>query len=148
MASNSPSGATASGGIVKIPRVLVVDAVVAANAQLTPALLTIPQDADFEWWWLAIFRTSGSLKLLLAEAGTQRQLIYSGSQLAQANQFLGMFVDNLAGLVANNGAFPIAVPYVMPASRTYTHQFTDSSGAPNTVEMAYHGFALLQVASS
>jgi len=49
--------------------------------------------------------------------------------------------------VANNGAFPIAVPYVMPASRSYQHAFTDSSGAQNTVQLAYHGFALLQVAS-
>jgi hypothetical protein len=135
-----------AGGIVKIPRVLVVDVVVAASGQLVPAILTIPQDADFEWWWLAIFRTSGLLKLLLTEAGTQKQLIYSGSQLSQAGQFLGAFVDNLAGLVSGNGAFPIAIPYVMPASRSYTHQFTDSSAAPNTVQMVYHGFALLKVA--
>ena len=137
----------AAPSIVKIPRALIVDVVVAASALLVPVILTVPQDAEFEWWWLAIFRTSGNLKLLLTEAGTQKALIYSGSQLSQANQFLGVFVDNLAGLVSNNGAFPIAVPYVMPASRSYTHQFSDFSGAQNTVQMVYHGFALLQTPS-
>jgi hypothetical protein len=141
------SGATAPQ-IVKIPRVLVVDAAVLANAQLSPALLTIPQDADFEWWWLAITRTSALLKLLLTESGTSRQMIFPGSQLAAGTQFLGVNVDNLAGTVAGNGAFPIAVPYVMPASRQYTHQFSDSSGAPNAVEVVYHGFALLAVPQS
>ena len=145
--SPTQAAATASG-IVKIPRVLVVDCVVAASAQLSPAQLQIPQDADFEWWWLSIFRTSGLLKVLITEAATQRAMIYSGSQLSQSGQFLGLLVDNLAGLVSGNGAFPIAVPYVMPASRSYTHQFTDSSAAQNTVQFAYHGFALLQVASS
>jgi hypothetical protein len=140
--------ATAAPSIVKIPRLLVVDAAVTASAQLFPALLTIPQDADFEWWWLAISRTSGLLKMLLTEAGTSRALIFPGSQLQAGTQFLGVNVDNLAGTVAANGSFPIAVPYVMPASRTYTHQFTDSSGAPNTVEIVYHGFALLAVPSN
>jgi len=37
---------------------------------------------------------------------------------------------------------------VMPATRTYQHTFTDLSGAANTVELAYSGYALLQVASS
>lgn len=140
-------GATAPQ-IVKIPRVLVVDAAVTANAVFFPALLTIPQDADFEWWWLAISRTSGLLKLMLTESGTSRQMIFSGSQLAAGTQFQGVNVDNLAGTVAGNGSFPIAVPYVMPASRQYTHQFSDSSAAPNAVEVVYHGFALLAVSQS
>jgi hypothetical protein len=143
----APQAATAPQ-IVKIPRALVVDAVVTANAQLFPALLTIPQDADFEWWWLALSRTSALLKLLLTESGTSRQMIFPGSQLAAGTQFLGVNVDNLAGTVAGNGSFPIAVPYVMPASRQYTHQFSDTSGAPNTVEVVYHGFALLAVPQS
>jgi hypothetical protein len=142
------SAATAAPSIVKIPRVLVVDAVVTASAVLYPALLTIPQDADFEWWFLALSRTSNLLKLLLTEAGTSRALIFPGSQLAAGTQFLGVNVDNLAGTVQANGAFPIAVPYVMPASRTYTHQFSDTSGATNTVEVVYHGFALLAVPSA
>jgi hypothetical protein len=143
----APPGATAPQ-IVKIPRVLVVDAVVTPLAQLFPALLTIPQDADFEWWWLAISRTDPRLKLLLTESGTSRQMVFPGSQLSQGTQFLGVNVDNLAGTVAGNGSFPIAVPYVMPASRQYTHQFSDTSNANNTVEVVYHGFALLAVAQS
>jgi hypothetical protein len=137
----------ATPSIIKIPRVFVVDAVVNGNANLTPAVLTILQDADFEWWWMAISRTDARLKMLLTEAATSRDMIYSGSQQGAGTQFLGVNVDNLAGTVAGNGAFPVAVPYVMPASRQYTHRFSDSSGAQNTVEVVYHGFALLQVSS-
>lgn len=142
--STSPNAAATARGIVKIPRVLVVDAVVAASTQL-PSILTIPQDADFEWWFLAAFRTDSRMKVLIIEAATSRQMIFAGSQQSSSTVFNGVFIDNLAGLVASNGAFPIAVPYVMPASRAYQHQFTDSSAAQNTVQLAYHGFALLQV---
>jgi hypothetical protein len=123
-----------------------VDITVASGAQ-GDALMQIQADADMEWWFLSISRTSALMKVLIAEAGAgNRQFIYSGNPQAQA--FAGILVDNLAGLVANNGAFPIAVPYVMPAGRTYTHHFTDQvSGAPNIVQFAYHGFALLRVAS-
>jgi hypothetical protein len=126
----------------------VVDVVVGASANLVPGVLTIPQDADFEWWWLAITRTNAALKMLLEEGATGKRMIYNGSQQAAGTQFLGVNVDNLAGTVAGNGAFPIGVPYVMPASRQYTHQFSDSSAAQNTVEVVYHGFALLQVSSN
>lgn len=140
--------ADASTQIVKIPRVLVVDTIVPALGQNVIGNLTIPQDADFEWWWLALSRTSGLLKVLIFEQGTgSRQLIWPASPQSQSQGFYGVNVDNLAGTVAGNGAFPIAVPYLMPASRVYTHQFTDSSDAQNTVEIAYHGFALLNVSN-
>ena len=99
-------------------------------------------------WFLAAFRTDSRMKVLITEAATQRAMIFSGSQQSSSTVFNGVFIDNLAGLVASNGAFPIAVPYVMPASRSYQHAFTDSSGAQNTVQLVYHGFALFQVASS
>jgi hypothetical protein len=124
-----------------------VDAVVTLNTQ-QPSVLTIPQDADFEWWFLAAFRTDSRMKVLITEAATQRTMIFSGSQQSQQTVFNGVFIDNLAGLVSSNGAFPIAVPYVMPASRSYQHAFTDSSGAQNIVQLAYHGFALLKVSDS
>lgn len=127
---------------VKVPRVILVDAVVPASLAGFPSVLTVPQDADFEWWWLAAFRTDGRLKVLITDSGTQRQLIYSGS-LQQSTAFNGILIDNLAGLVSENGSFPIAVPYIMPASRVYQHLFSDSSAADNTVQLAYHGYALL-----
>lgn len=142
--SSSANAAVAASGILKVPRIHVMDATVPNGGQAGPSM-TIQADADFEWWWLSIFRTNALLKALIAEAGSgNRQFIYSGNP--QANAFQGILVDNLAGLVANNGAFPIAVPYVMPAGRIYTHQFFDqTSGAPNVVQLAYHGFALLKV---
>jgi len=133
--------------IVKYPRWLVVDAVCGANAQ-AGANLQIPNDADFEWWWISCFRTSGLMKILITESGTQRYLVYPQQGVAGQANFNGMYIDQLAGLVANNGAFPIAVPFVMPGSRTYIHTFTDSSDAQNTVELAYIGYALLQIAAA
>jgi hypothetical protein len=142
--------------IVKYPRTLVVDAVVnptgagAPNNNGGQQVLTIPQDADFEWWWLAAFRTNTAMKVQIQEAATTRYLVYSQSGNPQGSgntAFLGMFIDLLAGLVSNNGAFPQTVPYVMPASRNYIHTFTDLSGASNTVELAYIGYALLQFGS-
>lgn len=132
--------------IVKYPRWLIVDAVAPANGQIG-ANLQIPNDSDFEWWWIAAFRTNTLLKLLIQETGTARFLVYPQSGASGQAGFTGMFIDLFAGLVSNNGAFPITVPYVMPGSRIYAHTFTDTSGAPNTVELAYIGYALLQFAS-
>ena len=137
--------------IVKYPRALVVDAVVNPTALAAPvqngALLTIPQDSDFEWWWIALFRTSAQMKINIQEAATTRYFFYNQSGQSGAAGFQGIFVDLWAGLVSNNGAFPQAIPYVMPAARQYPHTFTDLSGAANTVELAYHGYALLQLGS-
>jgi hypothetical protein len=143
----SPNAAVAASGILKIPRIHIVDAVVANNGQQQP-VMTIQADADFEWWWLSAFRTSALMKALIAEAGVgNRQFIYSCNP--QAQNFQGILIDNLAGLVSGNGELVIGVPYVMPAGRIYSHVFTDQgSGANNTVQLAYHGFALLKVPTS
>lgn len=135
---------TGSGSsIIKIPRVLVGDIIVLASTT-QPLVLNNQADGDFELWFLSIFRTSALLKMLWEEGGSTRRFIYSGAQ-PQITQFNGLLVDNLAGLVANNGAFPIAVPYVFPANRQMTFTLTDSSAADNTFEIAMHGYVLLPV---
>jgi len=136
--------ADTASGIVKIPRVHILDLTAPTGASIGGGM-TIQADANFEWWFLSIQRTSPLLKVLIAEAGVgNRQFVYSGNP--QQQNFQGIFVDNLAGLVANNGAFPIAIPYVMPAGRIYSHQITDTgSGANNVFQIAYHGFALINV---
>lgn len=133
-------------GLLKIPRALVADVIVGANAVQTPLILNNQADGDFEMWFLSIFRTSSLLKMLWEEGGSTRRFIYSGAQ-PQATQFNGLFVDNMAGLVASNGAFPIAVPYVFPANRQMTFALTDTSAAPNTFEIVLHGYVLLPVSS-
>jgi hypothetical protein len=136
-----------TGQILKVPRAIILDIVVPASAQIFPAAFQVPNDADFEWWFTSLFRTSNLLKLLITETATgQRALILSASP-QQATAFQGILVDNFAGLVSLNGAFPQAVPYIMPAARAYPHQFTDSSGAANTVQIAYHGYALMPMSS-
>jgi hypothetical protein len=136
-----------TGQILKVPRAIILDIAVPANSVIFPAAFQIPNDADFEWWFTSLQRTSALLKLLITETATgNRQLILSASP-QQATAFNGIFVDNFAGLVASNGAFPQAVPYIMPAARAYPHQFTDTSGSTNTVQIAYHGYALMPMQS-
>lgn len=138
------TGSGTQAGILKVPRALVGDVVVAANAVQTPLILNNQADGDFEMWFVSIFRTNASLKLLWEEGGSTRRFIYSGAQ-PQTSQFNGLFVDNLAGLVASNGAFPIAVPYVFPANRQMSYALSDTSGASNTFEIVLHGYVLLPV---
>lgn len=137
--------AAAAQDILKIPRDIVADVVVTASTTQLQNL-QIPNDCDFEWWWISVFRTSNLLKLLMTEMGVgNRSFIYSGSPSSSA-AFQGILVDNWAGLVQNNSAFPIAVPYVMPANRQYQFSLTDSSGANNTVQIALKGYGLLAIA--
>lgn len=134
--------ATDSSIIFKMPRKIVLDAVVTASSTANPAM-TIPSDCDFEWDWLSIFRTDARLKALMTETGVgQRPFILPASP--QSGSFDGIFVDNWAGLVASNGAFPEMVPYIMPANRVYQFRFLDSSAAQNTVQLAFHGYGLLK----
>jgi hypothetical protein len=121
----------------------VLDRVVPANAVQDPNNLQILSDADFEAWWILLSRTSGLLKVLMKEQATGRDFIgTTASTLAGAAPFNGINVDNWAGTAAATAAFPLAVPYIMPASRTYTLLFTDTSGANNTVEVVFNGFKL------
>lgn len=118
----------------------VLDRVVPANAVQDPNNLQILSDADFEWWFVLASRTSNLLKVLMTEQATGRAFI--GSTAGSATAFNGINIDNFAGTAAGSGAFPLAVPYVMPATRVYSLLFTDTSGAPNTVELAFSGFKL------
>jgi hypothetical protein len=115
---------------------------VPANAILAPTQLQILQDADFEWWWVAGERTSNQLKVLMSEVATGRDFMGTSVFAGAGTAFLGLNIDLFCGTVAGGGMFPLAVPYVMPASRVYSLKFTDTSGAANTVQLAFHGFKL------
>jgi hypothetical protein len=121
----------------------VLDRVVPANAVQDPNQLQILSDADFEWWWIAAFRTNALLKVLMKENATGRDFIQTtAGSLTGTAVFNGINIDNWAGLAAGSAAFPLAVPYIMPATRVYSLLFTDTSGAPNTVELVFSGFKL------
>ena len=121
----------------------VLDRIVPASAVQDPNQLQILADSDFEWWFTIANRTSGLLKVLIKEAATWRDFIgTSASAIAGAGAFNGINIDLLCGTAAGVAAFPLAVPFVMPATRTYTVLFTDASAAPNTVEMVFSGFKL------
>jgi len=123
----------------------VLDRVVPANAVQDPNQLQILTDADFELWWLGASRTSNLLKILMKEAATGRDFIgTTASTISGAGAFNGINIDLLCGTAQATALFPLAVPFVMPATRTYTILFTDTSGAPNTVEMVFSGFKLWQ----
>jgi hypothetical protein len=121
----------------------VLDRTVPANAVQDPNALQILSDADFEWWWTILSRTSNLLKVLMKEQATGRDFIGTSPQAqASGTVFNGINVDNWAGTAQANASFPIAVPYVMPATRVYSLYFTDTSGAPNVTEVVFSGFKL------
>jgi hypothetical protein len=122
----------------------VLDRTVGANAVQDPNALQILSDADFEWWWWGGTATSASqLKVMMKEQATGRDFIQTSPQ-AQAGGavFNGAFMNNLFGSAGANALMPLAVPYIMPATRVYSLFFTDSSGAPNVVEVVFSGFKL------
>ena len=121
----------------------VLDRVVPASAVQDANQLQILSDADFEWWWIIASRTSNLLKVMMKEAATGRDFIgTTASATSGPATFNGVNIDNWAGTAAATAAFPLAVPYIMPATRVYTLLFTDTSGAPNTVELVFSGFKL------
>ena len=122
----------------------VIDRTVPASAVQDPNALQILSDADFEWWWVIASATSASqLKVLMKEQATGRDFIGTSPQAqAGGTVFNGIFLTNWCGTAAANGAFPLAVPYIMPATRVYSLFFTDSSAAPNVTEVVFSGFKL------
>lgn len=124
------------------PFAYVLDRVVPANAINDPNQLQILQDADFEWWWMTASRTSNLLKVIMNEVATGRDFMGTSVFSGAGTPFTGINIDLWAGTVNTSGMFPLAVPYVMPASRVYSLKFTELSGAPNTVQLAWHGFKL------
>lgn len=121
----------------------VLDYVVPASSVQSPTQLQILSDADFEWWWLLASRTSNLLKVLMKEQATGRDFIgTTASATSGPATFNGINIDNWAGTAQATAAFPLAVPYIMPATRVYTLLWTDSSGENNTVELVFSGFKL------
>lgn len=120
-----------------------IDAIVPANQTQLPVQWQVLSDADWEWWWNLVFRTSGQLKLLMKEQATGRDFVgTTASASSQPASFNGIFIDLWGGQANNTGAFPLAVPYICPATRVYSLLLTDLSGAPNTVQLVFSGFKL------
>jgi hypothetical protein len=121
----------------------VLDRTVPANAVQDPNQLQILSDADFELWWLKASRTSNLLKVLWKEQATGRDFIgTTASAVAGAVTFNGINIDNFCGTAQAAASFPLAVPYILPATRVYSFLLTDTSGAPNVVELVFSGFKL------
>lgn len=121
----------------------VLDRVVPANAVQDPNQLQILSDADFEWWWILASRTSNLLKVMMKEQATGRDFIgTTASPTSGASTFNGINIDNWCGTAQATAGFPLAVPYVMPATRVYSLLFSDTSGAANTVELVFSGYKL------
>lgn len=120
----------------------VLDRAVPGNAVQDPNALQILSDADFEWWWVLASRTSNLLKVIMKEQATGRDFIQTSSQQQGAAAFNGINIDNWCGTAQANAAFPLAVPYILPATRVYSLLFSDTSGATNTVQLCFSGFKL------
>jgi hypothetical protein len=115
---------------------------VPGNATQDPNQLQILSDADFEWWWILASRTSNLLKVMMKEQATGRDFIQTTAGQQGATAFNGINIDNWCGTAQANAAFPLAVPYILPATRVYSILFTDTSGATNTVQLCFSGFKL------
>jgi hypothetical protein len=121
----------------------VLDVAVVASAVQQQASLQILSDADFEWWWTKTSRTSALLKVLMQEAASGRNFIATTAAVTSgAPSFNGINIDNWAGTAQANAAWPLVVPYVMPASRSYLFLLTDTSAQTNNVEIVLSGFKL------
>lgn len=121
----------------------VLDIAVVGNAIQSPLQFQVLSDADFELWWLLASRTSNLLKILWNETATGRAFIGStAASVAGAATFNGINIDNFAGTAQATAAFPLAVPYILPANRSYTFLLTDTSGVTNNVELVLSGFKL------
>lgn len=90
-----------------------------------------------------MFRTDPRLKLLMKEQATGRDFVGTTASASSAPaSFNGILIDLWGGQANNTAAFPLAVPYIMPATRVYTILLTDLSGAANTVQLGFSGFKL------
>lgn len=108
-----------------------------------PGNLQILSDADFEWWFNKVFRTNGSLKLLLKEQATGRDFVGTTATVTSGpGTFNGILIDLWGGQANQSGSFPLAIPYIMPATRVYTLLLTDLSAAINVVQIVFSGFKL------
>jgi hypothetical protein len=122
----------------------ILDALVVKSSIQAPFVLTILGRADFEWWFTKLHTTDpATLRVLMQDQGTSREIISTSAQALAS--FNGIYANNWAGLASLGAAFPIAVPYVMPASRTYGFRLTDESGSDQHVQIALSGFERIPV---
>jgi len=130
----------------------VFDQVVPALAIQRPGNLQILSDADFEWWFNKVKYIPGPgtgplLKILMKENATGRDFVgtTASAQSGLPGTFNGVDLDLWGGQANQTGSFPLAVPYIMPATRVYTIFLTDYSASPGnqaTVQIAFDGFKL------
>lgn len=79
----------------------------------------------------------------MKEQATGRDFIGSTASASSAPaSFNGILIDLWGGQANNTGAFPLAIPYIQPATRVYSLLLTDLSGAANTVQLVFSGFKL------
>lgn len=122
----------------------VLDRTVPANAIQDPNALQILSDADHEWWWVIGSATAPTqLRVQMKEEATGRFFMGTSPQAqASGTPFNGILMSNWCGTAQGNASFPLAVPYILPATRVYSFYFTDSSGAPNVTQLVLSGFKL------
>jgi hypothetical protein len=127
------------------------DQVVPAQAIQRPGNLQILSDADFEWWFNKVKYIPGPgtafIKILMKENATGRDFVgtTASAQSGLPGTFNGVDIDLWGGQANLTGSFPLAVPYIMPATRVYTIFLTDYSPAPgtaSTVQIVFDGFKL------
>jgi hypothetical protein len=117
------------------PHDYVVNPAAAVGAGLSvPVPLTIDADFDFEWIELVSTQT-GTFTAQVRDSGTGKDF-----QSAAVNN------ANWSGTAQLPKVLP--EPFVIPASRTLLFTLTDTSGAPNTIQIVLRGYKLQPVAAA
>ena len=113
---------------LRVPFEYVVNAVVGANASVSVSL-QVQQDSDFEWVFRIASRTDPRLTVLVEDGATGRKLTS-----------VAVNIDNFAGTAQL--PFPLVEPFILARATSVNFTFTDSSGAPNTVQLVLSGYKL------
>jgi hypothetical protein len=117
----------------RVPRWYPLQVIVPLNGQ-NSGNVQIGVDADFEWIFTMYQSTSALLSVSVQDGSSGKALTVSGGALVSVPIALFAGTAQLP--------FPLLEPYIIARSSTVNFQFSDSSGAQNTVTIVLMGNAL------
>lgn len=103
-----------------------INVALAANAVAVKNIIQVDNDADFEWRSV-IASSTGAFSVLITNNKTKRPLMPTPINS-----------ENIAGTAQQPGFLP--VPYRLARTSIVQAEFTDRSGAPNTIQLCLAGY--------
>lgn len=118
---------------IRVPFDYVIDQVLTASQTISSAL-QFDRDAPFEWIWLVATQT-GNFNSRFQDGATGRNL--DSAAVNNANRF------GTAQL-----PFPLVEPYIWAPGASLNWTLTDTSVAPNTIQIVLRGYKLYPLATA